>query len=157
MPIAPDIKLGRNVRIMHPELVNLYGCTIGSDTKIGPFVEIQKNVVIGQKCKIASHSLICDGVTIEDEVFIGHGVIFINDRYPRSTINGRLKTQDDWELIQTLVKKGASIGSGSVIMCGITIGINAMIGAGTVVTHNVPDNTLAYGVPAKNVKKINDT
>jgi acetyltransferase-like isoleucine patch superfamily enzyme len=149
MPISKDVVLDKGVIIVHPELVNLYGCTIGTNTKIGAFVEIQKNVVIGSKCKISSHSFICEGVKIMDDVFIGHGVQFINDRYPRATVDGRLQTEHDWEVIHTLVKKGASIGSGAVIMCGLTIGENAMVGAGAVVTKDVPDNVIVAGVPAR--------
>ena len=154
MPISSDVKLGKNVLIMHPELVNLYGCIIGDDSRIGSFVEIQRNATIGNKCKISSHTFICEGVTIEDEVFIGHGVMFINDRYPRSTVNGELKTAADWDLIPILIKHGASIGSGSVIMCGVTVGANSMIGAGSVVTQDVPDSSVVYGVPAREVSKI---
>ena len=153
MPIHSDVILGDNVQIMHPELVNLYGCIIGSETIVGTFVEIQKNTSIGCKCKISSHSFICEGVTIEDEVFIGHGVMFINDRYPRSTANGRIQTAGDWKIEPTTIKRGASIGTGTVIMCGVTIGINAMIGAGSLVTKDVPDNALAYGIPANETLK----
>src|SRR5262244_1075668 len=135
--IAPDVKLGQNV-VIH-NFVNLYGCEIGDGTKIGSFVEIQKAAVIGRNCKISSHSFICEGVTIEDEVFIGHGVIFINDRYPRATANGQLQTEADWDLKPTRVKQGASIGSGALIMCDVTIGENALIAAGAVVTRDVPD------------------
>ena len=149
MPINADVKLGEKVAICHPDLVNLYGCSIGNETKIGPFVEIQKNVVIGSRCKISSHSFICEGVTIEDAVFIGHGVIFINDRYPRATANGQLQTEADWDLKPTRVKRGASIGSGALIMCDLTIGENALIAAGAVVTHDVPDHSIVVGVPAR--------
>jgi acetyltransferase-like isoleucine patch superfamily enzyme len=149
MPINANVKLGEKVAIAHPELVNLYGCSIGNETKIGPFVEIQKNVVVGSRCKISSHSFICEGVTIEDEVFIGHGVIFINDRYPRATANGQLQTEADWNLRTTRVKRGASIGSGALIMCDLTIGENALIAAGAVVTHDVPDHSIVVGVPAR--------
>jgi len=149
MPIGADVNIADSVNIPHPELVNIYGCTIDRETKIGPFVEIQKNVVIGARCKISSHSFICEGVTIEDEVFVGHGVMFINDRYPRSTAGGKIKTTEDWEVTPTLVKRGASIGSGAVIMCGVTIGESAMVGAGAVVTRDVPDHAIAVGVPAK--------
>lgn len=149
MPIAEDVLLGARVKIVHPDLVNLYGCRIGNETKIGTFVEIQKNVVVGAKCKISSHAFICEGVTIEDEVFVGHGVIFINDKYPRATIGGELQTEADWEVAPTLVKKGASIGSGSVIMCGITIGREAVVAAGAVVTKDVADCALVAGVPAQ--------
>lgn len=144
-----DVVLGKNTVVFHPDLVNLYGCTIGAETKIGTFVEIQKNAVVGSRCKISSHSFICEGVTIEDEVFVGHGVMFINDRYPRATAEGRLKTEEDWQVTPTLVKRGASIGSGAVIMCGVTIGSGAMVGAGAVVTRDVPDNATVQGVPAR--------
>ncbi len=150
MPIANSVKLGNNVQIFHPPLVNLYGCTIGDDSKIGTFVEIQKNAHIGARCKVSSHTFICEGVTLEDEVFIGHGVMFTNDRKPRATAgDGSLQTEADWQVIPTLVKRGASIGSGAVILCGITIGERAMIGAGAVVTADVPADTLVYGVPAR--------
>jgi acetyltransferase-like isoleucine patch superfamily enzyme len=149
MPINANVKLGEKVEISHPDLVNLYGCSIGDETKIGPFVEIQKNVVIGSRCKISSHSFICEGVTIEDEVFIGHGVIFINDRYPRATAKGQLQTEADWNLKTTRVKRGASIGSGALIMCDLTIGEHALIAAGAVVTHDVPDHSIVVGVPAR--------
>src|SRR5262249_55393905 len=125
MPIAPDVKLGQKVLIFHPDLVNLYGCTIGDETRIGAFVEVQKNATVGARCKISSHTFVCEGVTIEDEVFVGHGVMFINDRYPRATADGRPQSEADWKVIQTLVKQGASIGSGAVIMCGVTIGRGA--------------------------------
>lgn len=135
--------------IYHPELVNLYGCTVGEHTRIGAFVEIQKNARVGARCKISSHTFICEGVTIEDNVFVGHGVVFINDRYPRATSDGKPQTEADWELIPTLVKRGASIGSGAVILCGVTIGEQAMIGAGAVVSHDVPDHAVVAGVPAR--------
>ncbi|MEO8577493.1 MAG: acyltransferase, partial [Gemmatimonadales bacterium] len=127
MPIADDVVLGRTVTIPHPELVNLYGCSIGDESKIGSFVEIQKNSSVGARCKISSHSFICEGVTIEDEVFIGHGVMFINDRYPRATARERLQTEADWKVLPTVIRRGASIGSGAVIMCGVTIGPSAMV------------------------------
>jgi len=150
MPVKSDVRLGENVVIHHPELVNLYGCTIGDGTKIGAFVEIQKNAEIGARCKISSHSFICEGVTIEDEVFIGHGVIFINDPRPCATRpTGELQTEADWAVIPTRVCKGASIGSGAVILCGVTIGAGAMIGAGAVVTHHVAPGAVAVGVPAR--------
>jgi UDP-2-acetamido-3-amino-2,3-dideoxy-glucuronate N-acetyltransferase len=149
MPINADVKLGEKVAISHPDLVNLYGCSIGDETKIGPFVEIQKNVVIGSRCKISSHSFICEGVTVEDEVFIGHGVIFINDRYPQATTNGELQTEADWDLKPTRVKQGATIGSGALIMCDVTIGENALIAAGAVVTRDVPDQSVVAGIPAR--------
>ena len=149
MPISADVKLGQRVKIPRPDLVNLYGCSIGDDTKIGTFVEIQKRASIGERCKISSHTFVCEGVTIEDEVFIGHGVMFTNDRYPRATSDGRPQTEDDWTAVPTLVKRGASIGSGVVILCGRTIGAGALVGAGAVVTHDVPDFGLVYGVPAR--------
>jgi len=149
MPIAKSVRLGRDVMIHHPDLVNLYGCDIGDETKIGAFVEIQKNATIGSLCKISSHTFICEGVAIEDEVFVGHGVMFINDRYPRATTGGGLQTETDWKVIPTRVRKGASIGSGAVIMCGVTIGERALIGAGAVVTHDVPDDAVVAGVPAR--------
>jgi len=149
MPIAPNVTLGANVNIYHPELVNIYGCSIGDDTKIGAFVEVQKNARVGARCKISSHTFICEGVTIEDEVFVGHGVMFINDRYPRATTSGQLQTEADWKVVPTLVKCGASVGSGAVILCGITIGEKALIGAGAVVTHDVPDRAIVIGVPAR--------
>jgi acetyltransferase-like isoleucine patch superfamily enzyme len=149
MPVSPDVTLGSGVVIFHPELVNLYGCRIGDQTKIGTFVEIQKNSTVGARCKISSHTFVCEGVTIEDESFVGHGVMFINDRYPRATTGGALQTEADWKVTSTLVKERASIGSGAVIMCGITIGRESMIGAGAVVTHDVPDYAIVAGVPAK--------
>ncbi|MEI7989487.1 MAG: acyltransferase [Chloroflexota bacterium] len=150
MPISQDVILANGVRIFQPDLVNLYGCSIGQDTKIGTFVEIQKNAVIGAYCKISSHSFICEGVTIEDEVFIGHGVMFINDLYPRSTNwDGSLQTESDWEVVETIVKKRASIGSNATVLAGITIGEGALIGAGAVVTKNVPPYKIVAGVPAR--------
>jgi UDP-2-acetamido-3-amino-2,3-dideoxy-glucuronate N-acetyltransferase len=149
MPIAPDVILGERVSIFHQGLVNLYGCRIGDDTKIGTFVEIQKNAVVGRRCKISSHTFICEGVTIEDDVFVGHGVMFINDRRPRATADGRLQTEDDWSVVPTLVQRGASIGSGAAILCGVTIGEHAMIGAGAVVTRNVAAGETVAGVPAR--------
>ena len=153
MPIERDVKLGKDVRIYHPELVNLYGCEIGDETKIGSFVEIQKGVKIGRRCKISSHSFLCEGVELEDEVFIGHGVMFTNDLYPRATNkDGSLQTEEDWTLIKTLVKKGASVGSGVTILAGITIGENSLVGAGAVVTKDVIENTIVAGVPARILK-----
>ena len=149
MPIAPDVILGSGVRIFQPELVNLYGCSIGDETKIGAFVEIQKNATVGRRCKISSHTFVCEGVTIEDEVFVGHGVMFINDRYPRATSGGQLQTEADWQVVSTRVGRGASIGSGAVILCGVTIGEQAMIGAGAVVTRDVPAGATVAGVPAR--------
>ena len=146
--IAPDVKLGRGVRIY--AFVNLYGCEIGDDSKIGAFVEIQKGVRIGQRVKISSHTFICEGVTLEDEVFIGHGVMFTNDRYPRATnADGSPQTELDWAVTPTLIKRGASIGSNATILCGVTIGERAIIGAGSVVTHDVPPDTIVAGVPAR--------
>lgn len=149
MPIAPSVVLGDRVQIFHPELVNLYGCRIGDDTKVGTFVEIQKGAVIGARCKVSSHSFICEGVTLEDEVFIGHGVMFTNDKVPRATADGALQTEADWTVVPTLVCKGASIGSGAAILCGITIGEGAVIGAGAVVTRDVPPGATVAGVPAR--------
>jgi acetyltransferase-like isoleucine patch superfamily enzyme len=148
MPIK-DVVLGTNVQIFQPDLVNLYGCAIGDDTKIGAFVEIQKNASIAARCKISSHTFICEGVTIEEEVFVGHGVIFINDPRPRATSEGRLQTEADWAVVPTYVRRGASIGSGAIIMCGVTVGERAMVGAGAVVTHDVEPGAIVYGVPAK--------
>jgi len=146
--IAPDVKLGQGVRLSR--FINLYGCQIGDETKIGAFVEIQKNATIGRRCKISSHTFVCEGVTIEDNVFIGHGVTFINDSYPRATTSeGELQTEKDWHVETTLVKSGASIGSGSTILSNIVIGENAIVGAGSVVTHDVPANTIVAGNPAK--------
>src|SRR5258707_2601263 len=149
MPITATVKLGKDVKVFQPDLVNLYGCTIGDETKIGAFVEIQKNAKVGARCKISSHSFICEGVTIEDEVFVGHGVMFINDLYPRATTGGALQTEADWRVVPTRVRKGASIGSGAVILAGITIGEGAMVGAGAVVTKDVPPHTVAKGVPSR--------
>ena len=137
------------VTIFHPGLVNLYGCRIGDETKIGTFVEIQKNAVVGRRCKISSHTFICEGVTIEDDVFVGHGVMFINDRRPRATVAGKLQTESDWSVIPTRVRRGASIGSGAAILCGVTIGEDALIGAGAVVTRDVADGETVAGVPAR--------
>jgi len=149
MPIT-NVHLGKGVVVTHPRLVNIYGCSIGAGTKIGPFVEIQKNSSIGTHCKVSSHSFICEGVTIEDEVFVGHGVMFTNDIMPRAaTSEGELKTEDDWTIAPTLVRRGASIGSNATIMGGIVIGHGAMIGAGAVVTKNVPDHAIVVGVPAR--------
>lgn len=151
--IAPDVKLGRNVRIY--DFTNLYGCEIGDETKIGTFVEIQKGARIGARCKISSHSFICEGVTIEDEVFIGHNVTFINDRFPRATnTNGQLQTEADWTCQRTLVKRGASIGSGVTLLCGITIGEYALIGAGSVVTRDVPPYAVVAGNPARILRRL---
>lgn len=149
MPISPDVVLGERVAIFHPTLVNLYGCRIGDDTKIGTFVEIQKNAVVGRRCKISSHSFICEGVTIDDDVFVGHGVMFINDRRPRATSGGQLQTEKDWTVVPTRIQRGASLGSGATILCGVTIGENAMIGAGAVVTRDVAPGETVAGVPAR--------
>ena len=154
--IAPDVKLGREVKIF--SFVNLYGCKIGDYTKIGAFVEIQKNAFIGRDCKISSHTFICEGVTIEDGVFVGHNVTFINDLYPRSVNpDGQMQTEDDWTVVPTVVKKGASIGSSATILAGVTIGENAMVGAGAVVTKDVPPNTTVAGNPAKIFGKTKET
>lgn len=151
--IAPDVKLGKGVRIF--AFVNLYGCEIGDDTKIGTFVEIQKGAKIGARCKISSHTFICEGVTLEDEVFLGHNVTFINDLYPRSTNpSGALQTEADWQCVPTVIKKGASIGSSATILCGITVGENAIVGAGSVVTKDVPANTVVAGNPARPLRKV---
>ena len=149
MPVAANVTVGEGVTIFHPTLVNLYGCRIGDGTKIGTFVEIQKNAAVGRRCKISSHTFICEGVTIEDDVFVGHGVMFINDRRPRATAGGRLQTEEDWQVIPTTVRRGASIGSGATILCGITIGEDAMIGAGAVVTRDVAPGETVAGVPAR--------
>jgi UDP-2-acetamido-3-amino-2,3-dideoxy-glucuronate N-acetyltransferase len=150
MPVAADVRLAAGVKIFQPDLVNLYGCTIGSDTKIGAFVEIQKNVSVGARCKISSHTFICEGVTIEDEVFIGHGVMFINDLYPRATNeDGSLQTQANWQVVKTRIKCGASIGSNATILAGLIIGEHALVGAGAVVTRDVPDYAIVAGVPAR--------
>ena len=146
--IAPDVKLGQRVKIF--AFVNLYGCEVGDDSKIGTFVEIQKGARVGSRCKISSHTFICEGVTIEDEVFIGHGVTFINDRFPRATAaNGQLQTEADWQCIPTTVKRGATIGSGATILCGVVIGEGATVGAGSVVTKDVPDGAVVAGNPAR--------
>lgn len=150
MGIAANTRLGHGVVIHQPDLVNIYGCTIGDETRIGAFVEIQRGAVIGARCKVSSHTFICEGVTVEDEVFIGHGVMFINDRHPRATAeNGALQTEADWKCLPTLVKRGASIGSGAVILCNVTIGERALIGAGAVVTKDVAPGTTVAGIPAR--------
>jgi UDP-2-acetamido-3-amino-2,3-dideoxy-glucuronate N-acetyltransferase len=150
MPISDSVALGRNVKIYHASLVNLYGCSVGDDTRIGAFVEIQKNATIGARCKISSHTFICEGVTIEDEVFIGHGVMFTNDRYPRATnADGTPQSEADWAVEPTRVARGASIGSNATIVSGVTIGRGALIGAGAVVTKDVADWCIAAGVPAR--------
>jgi acetyltransferase-like isoleucine patch superfamily enzyme len=150
--IAPDVKLGKGVRIFG--FTNLYGCEIGDDTKIGTFVEVQKGARIGSRCKVSSHSFICEGVTIEDEVFIGHNVTFINDRFPRATAGGQLQTEADWACVPTLIKRGASIGSSATILCGVTVGEGAIVGAGSVVTKNVAPHTVVAGNPARVLKKV---
>jgi acetyltransferase-like isoleucine patch superfamily enzyme len=150
--IAPDVTMGHNV-IIHA-FVNLYGCSIGDDTRVGAFVEIQKNARIGRGVKLSSHTFICEGVTIEDDVFVGHNVSFINDKYPRATTDdGQPQSEADWAVVKTLVKRGASIGTSATILCGVTIGENAVIGAGSVVTHDVADNTIVAGNPARAIRK----
>jgi acetyltransferase-like isoleucine patch superfamily enzyme len=151
--IAPSVKLGRDVKLSH--FINLYGCEIGDETKIGAFVEIQKNATVGKRCKISSHTFICEGVTIEDNVFVGHGVMFINDSYPRATAEGgSLQTEADWKVEKTVIKKGASIGSGATILANVCVGENAIVGAGAVVTKDVPPNTIVAGNPAKLFRQI---
>ena len=153
--IAPDVKLGKGVKLS--KFINMYGCTVGDDTKVGAFVEVQKNATIGSRCKISSHTFICEGVTIEDEVFIGHSVTFINDMYPRATTEGGgLQTESDWKVDKTLVKKRASIGSGSTILANVTIGENAIVGAGSVVTKDVPANTIVAGNPARVLRAVQE-
>jgi UDP-2-acetamido-3-amino-2,3-dideoxy-glucuronate N-acetyltransferase len=153
LSIADDVQLGENVKLAN--FVNLYGCSIGDNTKIGTFVEVQKNAFIGKNCKIQSHTFICEGVTIEDDVLVGHGVTFINDKYPRATNgNGGLQSEADWKVVPTVVKKGASIGSGSTILCDVTIGEKAIVGSGSVVTKDVPPNTIVAGNPARIVRRI---
>ena len=150
--IADDVKLGRGVKLS--KFINLYGCEVGDESKIGAFVEIQKNTTVGKRCKISSHTFICEGVAIEDNVFIGHGVMFINDIYPRATANGQLQTEADWKVERTVIKNGASIGTGATILANVTIGENAIIGAGSVVTKNVPANCIVAGNPARVLRKI---
>jgi UDP-2-acetamido-3-amino-2,3-dideoxy-glucuronate N-acetyltransferase len=155
MPVNDDVLLGNNVNIYHPQLVNLYGCQIGDDTKIGSFVEIQKNVTVGCRCKVSSHSFLCEGVVIEDEVFIGHGVMFTNDVYPKATNeDGTLQTEANWAVVKTLVKRCASIGSNATVLPGLTIGEKALVGAGAVVTKSVPDYAIVAGVPARVVGDV---
>ena len=153
--IAPDVKLGQGVKLS--KFINMYGCEIGDDTKIGAFVEIQKNARVGRRCKISSHTFICEGVEIEDNVFIGHGVMFINDSYPRATSDGKLQTEADWKVERTIIKKGASIGSGATILANITVGENAIVGAGSVVTKDVPANSIVAGNPARVLRSIEQT
>ena len=151
--VSPDVKLGKDVRIY--AFVNLYGCEIGDESRIGTFVEIQKGAKIGKRVKISSHSFICEGVTVEDNVFIGHGVMFINDKYPRATASdGSPQTEDDWECVPTFIRKGASIGSNATILCGVTVGENAIVGAGSVVTRNVPEGGVVAGVPARLLREL---
>ncbi len=153
--IAPDVRLGQNVKLS--KFINLYGCTIGDNVKIGAFVEVQKNAFIGNNCKISSHTFICEGVTIEDDVFIGHSVTFINDAYPRATAGGgQLQTEADWTVVPTLVRRGASVGSGSTILCGVTIGENAIVGAGAVVTKDVPASAIVAGIPARLLRYVHE-
>lgn len=149
MPVAADVILEAGVVLHHRELVNLYGCRIGRDTAVGPFVEIQRGVIVGARCKISSHSFLCEGVTIEDEVFVGHGVIFVNDRHPKAATGGRRVSDADWTVVPTRVGRGASIGSGAVILCGVTVGADALIGAGAVVTRDVAAGATVAGVPAR--------
>ena len=157
MPIASDVSLGKDVHIFQPELVNLYGCAIGAETKIGAFVEIQKNASVGARCKISSHTFICEGVTIEDEVFVGHGVMFTNDPYPSAVNNdGSLQTEVDWTVVQTRVRRKASIGSNVTILAGVTIGEHALVGAGAVVSRDVADYEIVAGVPARVIGDVRD-
>jgi UDP-2-acetamido-3-amino-2,3-dideoxy-glucuronate N-acetyltransferase len=155
MPVSNNVLMKPNVKILYPDLVNIYGCELGNDTQIGPFVEIQSDVQIGAFCKVQSHSFICSGVTIEDEVFVGHGVMFVNDMYPRSTTpEGLFQSEEHWELVRTLIKRRASIGSNATILGGVCIGENALIGAGAVVSHDVPDYAIVAGVPARVIGDI---
>jgi UDP-2-acetamido-3-amino-2,3-dideoxy-glucuronate N-acetyltransferase len=154
--VAADVKLGKGVKLS--KFINLYGCEVGDDTKIGAFVEIQKNATIGRRCKISSHTFVCEGVTIEDQVFIGHGVVFINDSYPRATaVGGALQTEADWKVEKTVVKRGASIGSGATILSNVTIGEHAIVGAGSVVTRDVPAGAIVAGNPARVIRSVPDS
>jgi acetyltransferase-like isoleucine patch superfamily enzyme len=155
LSVTPDVRLGVNVKLS--QFINLYGCEVGDETKIGAFVEVQKNATIGKRCKISSHTFICEGVTIEDNVFIGHGVTFINDLYPRATADGRLQTEADWKVEPTVVKKGASVGSGSTILANVTIGEDAIVGAGSVVTKDVPPKSIVAGNPARILRYVEKT
>jgi acetyltransferase-like isoleucine patch superfamily enzyme len=156
LAIAPDVKLGRDVRLAR--FINLYGCSVGDESKIGAFVEIQKNATVGRRCKISSHTFICEGVTIEDHVFVGHGVTFINDSYPRATTaDGELQTESDWKVEPTRVRKGASIGSGATILCNVEIGEHAIVGAGSVVTRDVPAHAIVAGNPARVIRSLTDS
>jgi acetyltransferase-like isoleucine patch superfamily enzyme len=156
LAIAPDVKLGRDVRLAR--FINLYGCSVGDESKIGAFVEIQKNATVGRRCKISSHTFVCEGVTIEDHVFIGHGVTFINDSYPRATTaDGELQTESDWTVEATRVRKGASIGSGATILCNVEIGEHAIVGAGSVVTRDVPAHAIVAGNPARVIRSLTDS
>jgi UDP-2-acetamido-3-amino-2,3-dideoxy-glucuronate N-acetyltransferase len=152
MPVT-SCDLADDVLLTHPDLTNLYGCRIGKGSRVGPFVEIQKGAVIGERVKISSHSFVCEGVTIEDEVFVGHGVMFINDRHPRATAGGALQTEADWTVVPTRIGRGASIGSGAVVMCGVTVGEGALVGAGAVVTRDVPAGATVAGVPARQLRR----
>ena len=157
MPIAHDVSLGHGTVIYHPELVNLYGCQVGDGTKIGAFVEIQRGAVVGRNCKISSHAFICEGVAVGDGVFVGHGVMFVNDLYPRAVNNdGSLQTEADWQMVETRVERRASIGSNATILGGVTIGENALVGAGAVVTHDVPAHAIVAGVPARVIGDVRE-
>jgi acetyltransferase-like isoleucine patch superfamily enzyme len=156
MPIT-NTELGDGVLVTHPDLVNIYGCTFGADTKIGPFVEVQKNSTVGARCKVSSHTFVCEGVTIEDDVFIGHGVMFTNDLFPRAaTEGGNSQTEADWTVVPTLIRRGASIGSNATIICGVTVGRAALVGAGAVVTRDVPDHAIVAGIPARVIGDTRD-
>ena len=157
MPIAKSVSLGKDVKIFQPDLVNLYGCSIADDTKVGAFVEIQKNATIGARCKISSHTFVCEGVTIEDEVFVGHGVMFINDLFPRATnADGSLQTEEDWSVENTTIRRTAAIGSNATIVAGVTVGVGALVGAGAVVTKDVPDYAIVAGVPARVIGDVRE-